>query len=383
MMTNTPARVDSFYSSKTWVSPDAITQLRNATQLPGMERIAAMPDIHPGAGSPGGAVFASRHILHPKLIGGDIGCGMQLCRTSIDSRVNVRRLAESLGSIDDVWEGNASDFLKSHDASLPDYERVVGTIGGGNHFAELQVIHEIHDAKSCSELGLDPKKAVLLVHSGSRSYGQSVLQHYGSAADRNGIEATSEIGQAYLADHQRAVRFAFANRCLISHRFAEQTECDVERVLDLCHNFVSEHLDDQGPLWLHRKGAAPADQGLVVIPGSRSSLSYLVRPIGNGVANLYSLAHGAGRKVSRSQSDEKFGQLSVEELRRPRDKSIGLDNLVICEQRNLLRQEHGKAYKDIDRVIEDMKSFGLLEVVASFRPILTYKTRSDCDDGDG
>ena len=140
-MTNTPARVDSFYSSKTWVSPDAITQLRNATQLPGMERIAAMPDIHPGAGSPGGAVFASRHILHPKLIGGDIGCGMQLCRTSIDSRVNVRRLAESLGSIDDVWEGNASDFLKSHDASLPDYERVVGTIGGGNHFAELQVIH--------------------------------------------------------------------------------------------------------------------------------------------------------------------------------------------------------------------------------------------------
>lgn len=382
-MTSTPARVESFYSSKTWVSPDAITQLRNASLLPGMERIAAMPDIHPGAGSPGGVVFACRGIIYPKLIGGDIGCGMQLCRTSIEARVNVRRLADSLGSIDDVWDGNATEYLSSHQIDLPDYERVLGTIGGGNHFAELQVVHEIHDTAICQSLGIDTKKALLLVHSGSRSYGQAVLQQHGVSGEGQGLDPTSVPGQIYLTEHQRAVQFAKANRCLIAQRFAEQTNSEVETILDLCHNYLSPHLDEHGPLWLHRKGAAPADQGLVVIPGSRSSLSYLVRPIGDGVANLHSLAHGAGRKISRSQSDEKFGQLSIEELRRPRDKSLGLDNLVICEQRNLLRQEHGKAYKDIDRVIDDMRAFGLLEIVATFRPILTYKTRSDSDDGEG
>lgn len=382
-MTSTPARVESFYSAKTWVSPDAITQLRNAAQLPGMERIAAMPDIHPGAGIPGGVVFASRGIIYPKLIGGDIGCGMQLCRTSIEARVNVRRLADSLGSIDDVWEGNATEYLSSHHIALPAYERVLGTIGGGNHFAELQVVHEIHDAPTCQSLNIDTKKALLLVHSGSRSFGQAVLQQHGSSIERQGLDPDSAAGKMYLAEHQRAVQFARANRGLIAQRFAEQTGSEVDPMLDLCHNYMVQHIDEHGPLWLHRKGAAPADQGLVVIPGSRSSLSYLVRPLGDGVANLHSLAHGAGRKISRSQSDEKFGQLSVEELRRPRDKSIGLDNLVICEQRNLLRQEHGKAYKDIERVIEDMKSFGMLEIVATFRPILTYKTRSDSDDGEG
>lgn len=382
-MTSTPARVESFYSSKTWVSPDAITQLRNASLLPGMERIAAMPDIHPGAGSPGGVVFACRGIIYPKLIGGDIGCGMQLCRTSIEARVNVRRLADSLGSIDDVWDGNATEYLSSHQIDLPDYARVLGTIGGGNHFAELQVVHEIHDTALCQSLGIDTKKALLLVHSGSRSYGQAVLQQHGVSGEGQGLDPASVPGQVYLTEHQRAVQFAKANRCLIAQRFAEQSNSEVETILDLCHNYLSQHFDEHGPLWLHRKGAAPADQGLVVIPGSRSSLSYLVRPIGDGVANLHSLAHGAGRKISRSQSDEKFGQLSIEELRRPRDKSLGLDNLVICEQRNLLRQEHGKAYKDIDRVIDDMRAFGLLEIVATFRPILTYKTRSDSDDGEG
>jgi release factor H-coupled RctB family protein len=382
-MNSTPARVESFYTAKTWVSPDAITQLRNASLLPGVVRIAAMPDIHPGAGSPGGVVFASRGVIYPKLIGGDIGCGMQLCRTSIDARVNVRRLADSLGSIDDVWDGNATEYLGSHQIELPAFERVVGTIGGGNHFAELQVVHEIHDATTCHSLDIDTKKALLLVHSGSRSYGQAVLQQHSSNSDRQGLDPESAAGKAYLAEHQRAVQFAKANRSLIAQRFAERTGSEVEPLLDLCHNYVAQQSDEYGPIWLHRKGAAPADQGLVVIPGSRSSLSYLVRPIGDGIANLFSLAHGAGRKISRSQSDEKFGQIAIEELRRPRDKSIGLDNLVICEQRNLLRQEHGKAYKDIERVIDDMKAFGLLEIVATFRPILTYKTRSDSDDGEG
>ncbi|MEY4565190.1 MAG: hypothetical protein RLY14_160 [Planctomycetota bacterium] len=381
------AKIDLFYSSKTWVSPDAITQLSNAATMPGMRRIAAMPDIHPGAGSPGGVAFASHDLIHPKLIGGDIGCGMHLCATSIDARVNVRRLGDSLGSIDDLWEGDRVGYLQSSGADLDKeligFEKTLGTIGGGNHFAELQVIHQIFDPKAVDELGLSSKKAMLLVHSGSRGMGQEVLNRYHRSERHNALDPESQEGLTYLRHHRCAVEFAKSNRRLIAQRFAEKIGSEMKSLLDLSHNFL-EYVDIKGErFWLHRKGAAPADQGLVVIPGSRSSLTYLVRPCGDGAINLKSLAHGAGRKVSRTQSDEKFGKISLDELRRPKDKEIGLDNLVICEQRDLLRQEHGKAYKDIDRVIEDMRAFGLLEVVATFKPILTYKTRSLSDDGEG
>ena len=381
------AKVDLFYSAKTWVSPDAITQLKNAAAMPGMRRIAAMPDIHPGAGSPGGVVFASRNLIHPKLIGGDIGCGMHLCATSVDARVNVRRLADSLGSIDELWEGDSATYLQSGGANMEEdligFEKSLGTIGGGNHFAELQVIHQIFDSKAVEELGLSSKKAVLLVHSGSRGMGQEVLNRYHRSEGQNALDPESQGGLNYLRHHRCAVEFAKSNRQLIAQRFAENIGAEMKSLLDLSHNFL-ECVEIEGEhFWLHRKGAAPADQGLVVIPGSRSSLTYLVRPAGDGVKNLKSLAHGAGRKVSRTQSDEKFGKISPDELRRPKDKEIGLDNLVICEQRDLLRQEHGKAYKDIDRVIDDMRTFGLLEVVATFKPILTYKTRSLSDDGEG
>jgi hypothetical protein len=105
--------------------------------------------------------------------------------------------------------------------------------------------------------------------------------------------------------------------------------------------------------------------------------SHAVASIRVGVTGVPRGCNGAGRKVSRSQCDEKFGRLSPEDLRRPKDKKSGIDNLVICENRDLLRQEHGKAYKDIDQVIKDLVQLGLAEVVAVFKPILTYKTRID------
>ncbi len=372
-----------FFSAKTWVSPDAWVQLRNAAELPGMKAIAAMPDIHPGAGSPGGVVFATTACIYPKLIGGDIGCGMQLSATSIDSRVNVRRLADSLGGLDLPWDGDVAGLVRSLGQSETGYESALGTIGGGNHFLELQVLHEIHNPSAWDSLGINGKKAILLVHSGSRSFGQQVLLDHNRQADQSGVAPDSELGRSYLREHDKAVQFAEMNRRLISLRFAEQTNCEINQVLDLCHNFMESKECAGERWWLHRKGTAPSDRGFVVIPGSRSSLTYIVKPEGNGEANIFSLAHGAGRKISRTQSDEKFGKLSLDELRRPRDKNLGLDNLVICEQRDLLRQEHGKAYKDIDRVIDDMKSFGLLTVVATLRPILTYKTKADTDDGEG
>jgi release factor H-coupled RctB family protein len=128
---------------------------------------------------------------------------------------------------------------------------------------------------------------------------------------------------------------------------------------------------DGAACFLHRKGAAPSDQGAVIIPGSRGTCSYLVKPIGDQEANLWSVAHGAGRKWGRNECEGKLrGRYPAESLRRTR-----LGSYVICEDKELLYEEAPQAYKDIDSVISDMVGFGLVKVVATFAPILTYKVR--------
>ena len=124
-------------------------------------------------------------------------------------------------------------------------------------------------------------------------------------------------------------------------------------------------------VWLHRKGAAPSDKGPVVIPGSRGTLSYLVQPVGEQSANAWSIAHGAGRKWTRSES-----RLRVRE-RFHRDELVqtGLGGRVICEERDLLYEEAPMAYKNIETVIADLVNAGLVTVIATLRPLLTYKTR--------
>lgn len=371
------------YSSRTWVSPEVLPQLKKAAELPGMIYVAAMPDVHPGPGSPGGVAFVGEGWIHPKLIGGDIGCGMLLCKMTIDAKINAKRVADRLGNLDGPLDRDLSPITDKYSLQDSDYLSALGTIGGGNHFAELQVIHSVSDQRTADELGLSTKRAVLLIHTGSRGFGQSVLNQYNETSRGKALMPSWAEGKEYLEGHDKAVRFARANRELIASRIGESLGAEVNPVLDLCHNFLERKTVQDQEIWLHRKGAVPADQGLVVIPGSRGSFTYIVRPLGDGKINAFSLAHGAGRKVSRTQCDEKFGRLSLDELRRPKDKKQGIDNLVICESRDLLRQEHGKAYKDIDQVIDDMKQRGLLEVVATLKPILTYKTRAECDDGDG
>src|SRR5262245_2903216 len=125
-------------------------------------------------------------------------------------------------------------------------------------------------------------------------------------------------------------------------------------------------------LWLHRKGAAPSDHGPLVIPGSRGTFSYLVQPTGDGESHAWSLAHGAGRKWTRSDS-----RARVRERFRPMQLvQTGLGSRVICGDRDLLYEEAPPAYKDIEQVIEDLVEAGLIQVIATLRPLLTYKTRA-------
>ena len=125
--------------------------------------------------------------------------------------------------------------------------------------------------------------------------------------------------------------------------------------------------------WLHRKGAAAADAGLVVIAGSRGSASYLVRPTGRDAGNLASLAHGAGRKWQRGACKARLsGKYRPQELLR---NPYG--GHIICADKTLLYDEAPQAYRNIEHTIAALTAFGLIEPVLRLTPVLTYKTRGD------
>jgi release factor H-coupled RctB family protein len=139
------------------------------------------------------------------------------------------------------------------------------------------------------------------------------------------------------------------------------------RLVDICHNSV-ERLDES---WLHRKGAATSIEGAVVIPGSRGAFTYVVAPKQPSERSAFSLAHGAGRKWSRSDSRARLEKrFSAKDLTRTE-----LGSHVICEDKELLYEEAPQAYKNITIVVDDLVTHGLAEVVAILRPLVTYKVR--------
>lgn len=128
-------------------------------------------------------------------------------------------------------------------------------------------------------------------------------------------------------------------------------------------------------LWLHRKGAAPADVGPVVIPGSRGHFSYLVMPTlasPDTEQAAFSLAHGAGRKWNRGKALQ-MGKAQSKKAEAFTTTELG--SRVICENKDLLYEEMPSAYKEIEDIIHDLQEFNLIKVVAILRPIITYKTR--------
>ncbi|MFM7112322.1 MAG: RNA ligase RtcB family protein [Planctomycetota bacterium] len=381
------SKTSHLFSPGTWVDHQAILQMGKTAEFPGMVHVFGMPDLHVGKVGPVGAAFHSVDVIYPELVGGDIGCGMHLGATDIPARGHaVQKRLRRLGSIDEPWAGETRALAASHDLDESRYERGLGTIGGGNHFAELQVVHEIADAEAASRIGIDPELALVLIHSGSRGLGQSVLEsHLGeSAGAGRAVPADSNAGKSYISGHEQARRFARANRELIAHRFAEGLGSKSSPLLDIGHNFLEQVEIGGAKTWIHRKGAAPSDRGPVVIPGSRGTWSFVVEPLGDGSRNGFSLAHGAGRKIPRGHCREKFmDSYTREELLSVNDKKLDIKSHVVCGDRDLVFEEHPKAYKDIRQVIGDMVDLGIIKVVAILKPVLTYKTSGTADDGDG
>jgi release factor H-coupled RctB family protein len=359
-----PASVSVFASPTSWIESDALAQCHQVAALDGMIHVAAMPDLHPGKGAPIGAAMAST-VLYPFLVGSDIGCGIAVFPIALKRAVAAkiaarfpdldRALDPERDADDPAWAVLAGDIPAGHVEGL-------GTVGRGNHFVELARIETVLETGHASRLGLACGDLVLIVHSGSRGLGERILRAHttvhgaGPAADP----------AAYLAMHDDAVRWGSLNRRLMAARVAHALGAEpTGPIVDQCHNLV----EVRDGVYLHRKGAAPGDGRDVLVAGTRGTPSYLVAAHAGPDAN-HSVAHGAGRKMSRADALRRGrAKHTVEELRR-----TPVGSLVVCGDRQLLFEEAPTAYKRIEQVIADLVDHDLATPAASTVPLVTYKT---------
>ncbi len=359
-------------SDSTKFEGEAIRQLQQTARLDGMEITVGMPDLHPGKGHPVGLACLSKKGFYPHLIGNDVGCGMGLYRTSAKvAKIKRDKWVKKLGDMENPWDGEIAEWLSDHNLESTDYDAAMGTIGGGNHFAELQSMEELFFHPALEQIGLDKNYLVLLVHSGSRGIGEALLRKHAAVHGAGSLMENSVEAQEYLARHNFALKWARSNRDLIAQRFCSQIGEKCEPVLDCFHNFLTPVDLENSRFWLHHKGAVPSNQGPVIVAGTRGSLSYIIEPLGEQNANLWSLAHGAGRKWNRSSCKERLrSKCTAKSL-----THTSLGSRVICENRELLYEEAPQAYKNVDVVVAEMEKAGFIRKIASLRPLITYKTR--------
>lgn len=343
--------------------PEAIRQLvRIANEPWAVDFVAGMADVHVAEGVAVGTVFATERTVVPRALGGDLGCGMAAMRLSVEAarldRATLVRLVDALDRA--IPSGDATH--RGAGAAVPDAllsapmstralahtrdalaRRHLGTLGGGNHFLELD-----RDADG---------DVWLLVHSGSRGLGAAIAAHHLRVAEASGggglarLDVESARGAAYLGDLAFALAFARENREALAQRaiglLAEELrqEVGVERIVDLHHNFVAREVWGGRQRLVHRKGAVHAQRGgLALIPGSMGTASYVVEGLGNE-ASFGSCSHGAGRVLRRSEARAKISPPALARVMR---------HVVFPEARaRALVEEAPAAYRDLGEVLED------------------------------
>ena len=372
------------------VEDSAMQQIENLCSLPFLfHHLAIMPDVHAGMGMPIGGVLACIDAVIPNAVGVDIGCGM--CAVKTNWRVEdipadvlrkqiMRGIRERIPlGMDHHKERQDESYLpQGHDidkltvvkAQYISAQRQVGTLGGGNHFIELQR----------DEQGM----LWIMIHSGSRNLGKQVGDHYNKLAvmlnERWHSVVKPEIRLAFLplrtqefndywAEMQYCVEFALCNRRLMMERIQEVIAdalpgIEFEPMINIAHNYAAwEHHYGKNVI-VHRKGATLAREGIVgIIPGSQGTASYIVEGLGNP-DSFNSCSHGAGRLMSRTAAVK---TLSLEdEVKKLNDQGIVH---AIRSQRDL--EEAAGAYKDIEQVINN--ELDLVKILTRLLPIAVIK----------
>lgn len=361
---------------------NAIKQMELAMRLPVSERGALMPDAHQGYGIPIGGVLATRNAVIPYGVGMDIGCRMALSILDLPGSYvdhNVYELKKALH--DETHFGNDGGLESRQDHEIldhPDFEltdllrrlhgkavRQLGSSGSGNHFVEfgLMVLGENNSLQIPQG-----SYAAILSHSGSRSLGANIAQHYTNIAMNTcklpkearhlaWLDLDSEEGNEYWLSMNLAGEYAKACHDRIHENLCNALGLSVLRKVENHHNFAwRERLADGNEYVIHRKGATPAGEGVLgVIPGSMTAPGYLVRGLGNE-SSMNSASHGAGRKMSRQKAKD---SITVSSLKK----------LLQSEKVTLIGgspEEAPSAYKDIDQIMKSQTT--LVNIEGKFHP---------------
>lgn len=372
------------------VDPHAMKEIVNLSSLPFVfHHLAFMPDVHGGKGMPIGGVLATKGVVIPNAVGVDIGCGMCAVKTSlkvgdIPSEVLRKRILRGIRkqiplgfdhhktAQDEAFmpQGFDIDKLTVVNRQYVSATKQVGTLGGGNHFLELQKDGE--------------GNLWVMIHSGSRNLGAQVGSYYNEKAkvmnrrwyasvpaeiDLAFLPMASDEAHAYWDEMNYCVEFALCNRRLMMDRICQvigdvYPDAQFEPMINIAHNYAAweDHFDEN--CIVHRKGATRARPGETgIIPGSQGTRSYIVEGLGN-VASFQSCSHGAGRLMSRSEA---VRSLSLED-EVARLEAQGIVH-AIRGQKDL--EEAAGAYKDIDEVMECQKD--LVKIVTALTPVAVIK----------
>lgn len=420
--------------------PTLYRQIINATRFPGAKLVAVTPDAHYGYGVPVGCVILTGRdegAVAMGPVGFDIGCGMMSARSRVpaDLATPDRKLAwnreviqrVSLGAggksvklgklnkraFESLVRGGAEYYVDAYgatfDRSRAERHRIpvddaweipwggkgspergldqLGSLGGGNHFIELQ---------RCEETGT----LFVQVHTGSRGFGHGLATNYFemAKAERAGFGGEiTDIDLGYFTPESRHFReylsavaaggnFAILNRLIIFEQIAEAFEKvfkeKLELVYEISHNLVqAEDHPEFGKVWVHRKGATrafpaghPALAGTlfqntghpVLIPGSNRDYSYVLRPEPGAAKSGFSVNHGAGRRMSRGEAMRKLDQQKVNEQYRNDGILVNLDGEVPLDESN-------QCYKSSREVIDAVVSAGLARVEHTLWPLASIK----------
>ncbi len=394
---------------KSWTkTPEegCLAQANNLSNLPFVHKhVSLMPDTHQGYGMPIGGVLATDGVIIPNAVGVDIGCGMAFLETNVPykSIVDVttkdgtfvktvlntwnkviptgfsahKEIQTTTGSMDSKRVDNGHRLgVVCQQLVKADYQR--GTLGGGNHFLELQQ----------NEKG----NLCIMIHSGSRKLGFEIAKHFAQLAkdmnekwhssvdpswDLAFFPLDSQEGQDYITAMNYAIEYAKDNRQhMIIHaknvlynllRKYAKYQGSIEEVLELNvpHNYAEIENHFGKNVWVHRKGAIRARKGdVAMIPGSMGTNSYIV--MGLGEKNSFtSASHGAGRMMGRKEAQRRFTREDVEADLKHRGVELTKNKM------SDVADESPWAYKDIDAVIE--AETDLITVIQKLKPLGTVK----------
>lgn len=394
-------------------------QAVDAAKMEGVEKVVLTPDLHSGFGVPIGCVILTKETILPTAAGYDIGCGMVQLETTIDAndvadpvkrRAWIDQVVDKIGigvgqssklqtgiAFGDVVRYGAQAFGRSAKdlternfipvpTKLPQpvNERAeaksdqLGSLGGGNHFCEMQV-----------EEGTN--KVWVMVHTGSRGYGWNIADDYfrKGAVERKlpmnqrelaWFDRDSDLGRAYWAQHNMAANFAIGNRVMIGKAVCDALMDvfggEAKIFYEISHNLIQE----EGGYLVHRKGATrafPAGHPSLVgtkweqtghpilIPGSMRTGSAILFADQGASESAFSVNHGSGRLMSRGQAKRTLDQATI-------DTDMAAADILINTRQTPI-DESGPCYKDLNKVLATIEEAGLATVAHRLRPVACIK----------